>query len=303
MNSEKTPRPIAVEAASARLRARPSSYPKPFFSRMKKCEKRLLRALFGLTNFGVNLTRIKPSGESALLHPTANRTSLSLEGTPVLVTDQGKMALGTGVRAGFPAQGIAHQLVNRSQQDVVYLEIAIAHKATKAHIPMTTSKLCSPRTVGGGICTRMGQLTDPGIRDRVARPRGLIRSASTTGRPATPNATLCHVQVLLHMLTQKWPTLPVRCTAAVRQKLEGKPTAPGAPLARWRYLVPHAGAVVAYLLAPHPFREMISMFRLRRSWFADGVGQRMGGDVCQAVSVHRQRAQSRCGWRRATSSS
>jgi uncharacterized cupin superfamily protein len=35
---------------------------------MKAREKRPLGDLFGLTNFGVNLTRIRPGGESALLH-------------------------------------------------------------------------------------------------------------------------------------------------------------------------------------------------------------------------------------------
>jgi uncharacterized cupin superfamily protein len=107
------------------MRARQSSYPEPFFSRMKKREKRPLGDLFGLTNFGVNLTRIEPGGESALLHRHSKQDEFVyiLEGTPVLVTDQGEMALGPGMCAGFPARGIAHQLVNRSQQDVVYLEI------------------------------------------------------------------------------------------------------------------------------------------------------------------------------------
>jgi uncharacterized cupin superfamily protein len=35
---------------------------------MAKRQKRLLGDLFGLTNFGVNLTRLTPGGESALLH-------------------------------------------------------------------------------------------------------------------------------------------------------------------------------------------------------------------------------------------
>ena len=125
MSSVTLPRPFAIEAVSAPLRTRPSSYPEPFFSRMKRREKRPLGDLFGLTNFGVNLTRIMPGGESALLHRHSKQDEFVyiLEGTPILVTDQGEMALGPGMCAGFPARGIAHQLVNRSEQNVVYLEI------------------------------------------------------------------------------------------------------------------------------------------------------------------------------------
>ena len=46
-----------------------------------------------------------------------------LEGEPTLVTDKGEVQLSPGMCAGFPAQGLAHQLVNRTDRDVVYLEI------------------------------------------------------------------------------------------------------------------------------------------------------------------------------------
>jgi len=46
-----------------------------------------------------------------------------LEGEPTLVTDTEEVPLTPGMCAGFPAQGIAHQLVNRTDQDVVYLEV------------------------------------------------------------------------------------------------------------------------------------------------------------------------------------
>src|SRR6478752_3176288 len=117
--------PIAVAAASVQPRIRPSNYPEPFFSRMLKREKRPLGDLFGLKNFGVNLTTLKPGGESALLHVHSKQDELVyiLEGEPTLVTDQGEVILRPGQCAGFPAAGIAHQLVNRTERDVVYLEI------------------------------------------------------------------------------------------------------------------------------------------------------------------------------------
>ena len=125
MSAEPNPPPIAIEAASAPPRTKPSNYPEPFFSRMGKREKRPLGDLFGVKNFGVNLTRLTPGGESALLHRHSKQDEFVyiLAGNPTLVTDRGEVALGPGMCAGFTAGGIAHQLVNRTERDVVYLEI------------------------------------------------------------------------------------------------------------------------------------------------------------------------------------
>src|ERR1044072_8881469 len=116
---------IAIEAASAPLRSKPSNYPEPFFSRMGRREKRPLGDVFGLRNFGVNLTTLHPGGESALLHRHSKQDEFIyvLEGNPTLVTDQGEVALAPGMCAGFPAGGGAHQIVNRADRDVLYLEI------------------------------------------------------------------------------------------------------------------------------------------------------------------------------------
>ena len=51
--------PVAILAAEAPVRARASNYPEPFASQMAGREKRPLGNVFGLSNFGVNLTRIK----------------------------------------------------------------------------------------------------------------------------------------------------------------------------------------------------------------------------------------------------
>lgn len=60
--------PIAIIAAKAPKRIRPSSYPELFASRMVGREKRSLDDLFGLTNFAANLTRLTPDASSALRH-------------------------------------------------------------------------------------------------------------------------------------------------------------------------------------------------------------------------------------------
>lgn len=118
-------RPLAFRAAESPPRVKPSNYPEPFFSRMAGREKRPLGDRFGLTNFGVNLTRLAPGAESALLHRHSRQDEFVyvLKGRPTLVTDRGEVALGPGDCAGFPAGGVAHQLVNRTGEDVIYLEV------------------------------------------------------------------------------------------------------------------------------------------------------------------------------------
>lgn len=124
MADARTP-PLAVEAAAQPPRTRPSNYPEPFFSRMQGREKRPLGDLFGLRNFGVNLTLLRPGGESSVLHRHSRQDEFVyiLAGRPTLVTDAGEIELGPGMCAGFPAGGVAHQLVNRTREPVTYLEI------------------------------------------------------------------------------------------------------------------------------------------------------------------------------------
>ncbi|MEP5718165.1 MAG: cupin domain-containing protein [Alphaproteobacteria bacterium] len=113
-------RPPAVRALDVAPRAKPSTYPEPFFSRMAGREKRQLGDLFGLCNFGVNLTRLAPGGESALLHRHTRQDEFVyiLEGSPTLVTEDGETELAPGMCASFPAGGSAHQLVNRTAAGV-----------------------------------------------------------------------------------------------------------------------------------------------------------------------------------------
>jgi uncharacterized cupin superfamily protein len=118
--------PVALLAADAPARAKPSNYPEPYYSQMMKRQKRPLGDLFGLKNFGVNLTRIAPGGASALRHAHTKQDEFVyiLEGRPTLVTGAGRMALQPGMCAGFRAgTGDAHHLLNETAEDVVYLEV------------------------------------------------------------------------------------------------------------------------------------------------------------------------------------
>ena len=137
MDKEQDAYPLALTAKQAPPRGRPSNYPEPFRSRMAGREKRPLGDLFGLRNIGVNLTRLTPGGESALLHRHSRQDEFIyvLEGHPTLVTDHGERELGPGDCAGFPAGGAAHQLVNRSGADVLYLEIGDRLPGDSAEYP------------------------------------------------------------------------------------------------------------------------------------------------------------------------
>jgi hypothetical protein len=69
--------PIAILAIDAAPRTKPSNYPEPFVSRMSGREDRTLGDVFGLMNFGVNLTRLAPHAVSAPDMLTRSRTSSS----------------------------------------------------------------------------------------------------------------------------------------------------------------------------------------------------------------------------------
>ena len=135
--SDQQSRANAVRAADVPPRTRPSNYPEPFASRMAGRTKRQLGDLFGLTNFGVNLTTIAPGGVSALhhRHTTQDEFVFVLEGELVLVTDAGETVLAAGMCAGFPKGGTAHHLTNRSTAEATYLEIGDRSPADVATYP------------------------------------------------------------------------------------------------------------------------------------------------------------------------
>jgi uncharacterized cupin superfamily protein len=114
---------IAAEAVPARTT---SLYPEPFASMVAGRAKRALGDVFGLKNFGVNLTRLAPGSRSALRHAHTHQDEFVfvLEGCATLLTDAGETELRAGMCAGFAAgSGDAHQLLNRGASDVVYLEV------------------------------------------------------------------------------------------------------------------------------------------------------------------------------------
>ncbi len=111
-----------------------TGYPPPYRPVVEGRLKQRLGDAGGVTQYGVNLTRLKPGAASALRHwhETEDEFVFVLEGALVLIEDAGETPLKAGEAAAFPA-GVpnGHQLVNRSTADAVYLEIGTRMKADR----------------------------------------------------------------------------------------------------------------------------------------------------------------------------
>jgi uncharacterized cupin superfamily protein len=126
-----------IDIAKAEVRTK-GVYPGALKRVTEGREKTALGNVAGLTQFGVNLTRLKPGAGSALRHwhEQEDEFVYVLEGEIVLIEDGGERLLKPGDCAGFKA-GVAngHQLVNKSQRDAVYLEIGTRAATERAHYP------------------------------------------------------------------------------------------------------------------------------------------------------------------------
>lgn len=101
-------------------------------------EKAVLGNAIGLTQFGVNLTRLKPGAASALRHwhETEDEFVYILEGEATLVENAGEVMLRAGECAGFKASDPnGHCLVNRSASDVLYIEVGTRAARDHYHYP------------------------------------------------------------------------------------------------------------------------------------------------------------------------
>lgn len=115
-----------------------SLYPEPFKGAAKGRVKQALGNAAGLTQFGVNLTRLAPGAGSAIKHWHENEDEFVfiVEGEAVLIEGEEETPLKAGEAAGFKAGvEVGHQLVNRSDKDLVYLEVGTRATAERAHYP------------------------------------------------------------------------------------------------------------------------------------------------------------------------
>jgi uncharacterized cupin superfamily protein len=126
-----------IDVSKAKVRTG-SNYPPQFQNVVQGREKAVLGDLVGLTQFGVNVTRLKPGAASALRHWHENEDEFVyvLEGELVLIEDEGETRLRPGDAAGFKANvANGHHLINRTQRDALYLEIGTRAASERAHYP------------------------------------------------------------------------------------------------------------------------------------------------------------------------
>jgi uncharacterized cupin superfamily protein len=103
-----------------------SSYPAPFHEPVLKRIRQRLGDAGGLSDFGVNLLRLKPGIWSSQRHWHSHEDEFVfvVTGEVVLVTDKGEEVLRAGDCAAFPKNAPdGHHLVNRSDKDVLVLEV------------------------------------------------------------------------------------------------------------------------------------------------------------------------------------
>jgi uncharacterized cupin superfamily protein len=115
-----------------------TSYPAPFDEPCRHRERKQLAKAAGLTQFGVNLLRLPPGAWSSQRHwhTAEDEFVFVVSGEVVLVTEQSEQTLRAGDSAGFRAQDAnGHHLQNRSQQDVVLLEVGTRHDEDATFYP------------------------------------------------------------------------------------------------------------------------------------------------------------------------
>lgn len=101
-------------------------YPSPLDQGFDGRLKRALTDRLSLTQFGVNLTTLKPGAQSAHRHWHDNEDEFiyMLEGELILVAMDGEHLLRPSMAVSFPAgDRNGHHLVNRSSGIATYLEI------------------------------------------------------------------------------------------------------------------------------------------------------------------------------------
>jgi uncharacterized cupin superfamily protein len=103
-----------------------TSYPEQLRAANQQRWNRRLGDHVQLVNFGANLTRIVPGGQSSYRHAHSRQDEFIyvLQGNVELETNAGVEVLHAGMCAGFPAgTDNAHRFVNRSTEDVLLLVI------------------------------------------------------------------------------------------------------------------------------------------------------------------------------------
>lgn len=158
--SDKATKPTVVDPATIEPRTK-SVYPEPYAKVCDGREKQALGDAAGLTQFGVNLTRLKPGATSALRHWHVEEDEFIyiLEGEATLITDAGEQVLGPGMaRASRPARKTAITSSTSPKPMCSSSRSAAATRARWAITPMSTCT-CAGSTAKSCSSTRTGDRT------------------------------------------------------------------------------------------------------------------------------------------------
>lgn len=130
-------------------------YPEPFARVVAGRTKRKLGDVFGLKNFGVNLTHLEPGAASALLHAhtVQDEFVFIIEGNATVVIGEQQYEVLAGECVGFKAGSQAHQIVNRSNETVTYIEIGDRLRDDEVVYPNDDIAV-RPDANGGWVVTR-----------------------------------------------------------------------------------------------------------------------------------------------------
>ncbi len=129
-----------------------SLYPDPFRTVTEGRSRKRLGNAVGLSQFGVNLTTLKPGAWSSQRHWHQHEDEFIyiVFGEVVLCEDAGEIVLKAGDAAGFKAaSGNGHRLINRTQQDVVYIEVGT--RAKSEHTIYSDIDMQVERSDGGDL--------------------------------------------------------------------------------------------------------------------------------------------------------
>lgn len=133
-----------------------TGYPAPFNEIVAGRFRKRLGDAGGLTQFGVNLTRLAPGSGSAQRHwhHKEDEFVFIVSGEAVLIDDAGEHAMRPGDAAAFRAgDPNGHHIVNRSEADVVILEVGSRIEGEAADYP-DIDMMMQPAAGGGNVFTR-----------------------------------------------------------------------------------------------------------------------------------------------------
>jgi uncharacterized cupin superfamily protein len=130
--------PVKLNPMDLTPRIGTTAYPPDLRAACDGREKRALGDAFGLSQYGINHTVLRPGAASALRHWHSEEDEFIyvLSGELTLVTDMGETPLTAGECAGFPAgRPDGHMVVNKSAEPAAYLEIGTRSRTDTGTYP------------------------------------------------------------------------------------------------------------------------------------------------------------------------